>query len=78
MSKKHRIPKPVTSGIADVPVIMQYENQESGAVSLSMILGYYGKWLAGGTVKEDVGQKIPTRWAFVGFTWSLSYRICAI
>ena len=55
MSKKHRIPKPVTSGIADVPVIMQYENQESGAVSLSMILGYYGKWLAGGTVKEDVG-----------------------
>ena len=55
MSKKHSIPKPVTSGIADVPVIMQYENQESGAVSLSMILGYYGKWLAGGTVKEDVG-----------------------
>lgn len=55
MSKKQTIPKPVTSGIADVPVIMQYENQESGAVSLSMILGYYGKWLAGGMVKEDVG-----------------------
>ncbi len=55
MSKDHRIPKPVTKGIADVPVIMQYENQESGAVSLSMVLGYYGKWIAGGTVKEDVG-----------------------
>ncbi len=55
MSKEHRIPKPITKGIADVPVIMQYENQESGAVSLSMILGYYGKWLAGGKVKEDVG-----------------------
>ena len=55
MSKEHRIPKPVTKGVADVPVIMQYENQESGAVSLSMVLGYYGKWLAGGTVKEDVG-----------------------
>ena len=55
MSKKQAIPKPVTSGIADVPVIMQYENQESGAVSLSMVLGYYGKWLAGGKVKEDVG-----------------------
>ncbi|MBP5163370.1 MAG: ATP-binding cassette domain-containing protein [Spirochaetales bacterium] len=55
MSKKQAIPKPVTNGIADVPVIMQYENQESGAVSLSMILGYYGKWLAGGKVKEDVG-----------------------
>ncbi len=55
MSKDRAIPKPITKGIADVPVIMQYENQESGAVSLSMVLGYYGKWLAGGEVKADVG-----------------------
>ncbi len=55
MKRDQTVPKPIRNGIADVPVIMQYENQESGAVSLSMVLGYYGKWLAGGKVKEDVG-----------------------
>ena len=55
MSRERKIPQPITNGIADVPVIMQYENQECGAVSLSMVLGYYGKWLTTGKVKEDVG-----------------------
>ena len=55
MSRERKIPEPVRNGIADVPVIMQYENQECGAVSLSMVLGYYGKWLPAGKVKEDVG-----------------------
>ena len=55
MSKKQRIPQPIDHGVADVPVITQYENQECGAVSLSMVLGYYGKWLPAGEVKEDVG-----------------------
>ena len=55
MKKNQKIPQPIHTGVARVPVIMQYENQECGAVSLSMILGYYGKWIPTGEVKEDVG-----------------------
>ena len=49
------VPQPVKSGVAKVPVIMQYENLECGAVSLAMILGYYGKWIPTGEVRADTG-----------------------
>ena len=53
--KKQRIPEPVKTGRAKVPVIIQFENLECGAVSLCMVLGYYGKWLPPGQVRGDTG-----------------------
>ena len=43
---KTKVKKPKLKGIAKVPMIMQMEMVECGAASLSMILAYYGKWLA--------------------------------
>ena len=48
--KTLKIPSPVKNGVADVPMIMQYELLECGGVSLCMVLGYYGKWLPSGKV----------------------------
>ena len=53
-SKKYST-SPVKNGVAKVPVIMQYENLECGAVSLAMVLGYYGKWIEPGNVRADTG-----------------------
>ncbi len=49
------IRKPVTKGVAGVPVIMQLEALECGAACLCMILAYYGKWLPLEQVREDCG-----------------------
>ncbi|MCR5627695.1 MAG: NHLP family bacteriocin export ABC transporter peptidase/permease/ATPase subunit [Lachnospiraceae bacterium] len=52
---KHKIKSPVRKGEAKVPVIMQLEELECGAASLSMILAYYGKWIPLEQVRQDCG-----------------------
>lgn len=49
------IKKPVTKGVASVPVIMQLEALECGAAALTMILAYYGKWVPLEQVRADCG-----------------------
>ena len=50
-----KIKKPVTKGIAKVPVVMQLEALECGAASLAMILAYYDKWIPLEQVRSDCG-----------------------
>lgn len=50
-----KIKKPVTKGVAKVPVVMQLEALECGAASLCMILAYYNKWIPLEQVREDCG-----------------------
>ena len=50
-----RIKKPITKGVAKVPVVMQLEALECGAASLCMILAYYGKWIPIEQVREGCG-----------------------
>ena len=47
--------KPVTKGIAKVPVVMQLEALECGAASLTMVLAYYDKWIPLEQVRSDCG-----------------------
>ena len=47
--------KPITKGVAEVPVIMQLEALECGAACLCMILAYYNKWIPLEQVREDCG-----------------------
>lgn len=51
--KKHL--HPLKEGVAKTPIIMQLENLECGAASLSMILAYYGKWIPLEKVRADCG-----------------------
>ncbi len=37
--------KPVSKGVAKVPMVMQMESLECGAACLTMVLAYYGKWV---------------------------------
>jgi hypothetical protein len=50
-----RIRKPVCSGTAKVPVVMQMETLECGAASLCMVMAYYGKWVPLEQVRKDCG-----------------------
>ena len=50
-----QIKKPVTGGIAKVPVILQLEALECGAACLAMILAYYGKWVPLEQTRVDCG-----------------------
>ena len=52
---KKEIKKPKTKGVANVPLIMQLEALEGGAASLSMVMAYYGKWVALEQVRVDCG-----------------------
>jgi len=47
--------KPITKGVAKVPVIMQMEALECGAASLAMVMAYYGKWIPLEQVRYDCG-----------------------
>ena len=47
--------KPISSGVANVPVIMQMEALECGAACLAMVLAYYGKWISLEQVRTDCG-----------------------
>lgn len=50
-----KIKKPVTRGVARVPVVMQMEALECGAASLTMVLAYYGRWIPLEKVRYDCG-----------------------
>ena len=50
-----KIKKPITKGVAKVPVVMQLEALECGAASLCMIMAYYDKWIPLEQVREDCG-----------------------
>ena len=50
-----KIKKPITKGVAKVPVVMQLEALECGAASLCMVLAYYNKWIPLEQVREDCG-----------------------
>lgn len=51
--KKTKQPK--TKGVANTPIIMQLEALECGAASLTMVMAYYGKWVALEQVRVDCG-----------------------
>ena len=55
MSSGKNISRPIRTGVANVPMIMQFEILDCGAISLLMILGYYGKWLKSGDVRALTG-----------------------
>ena len=53
--KKAAIRRPVTKGVAKVPVVMQLEALECGAASLAMVMAYYGKWVPLEQVRSECG-----------------------
>lgn len=56
MAKKEKKIMPVSGNkVAKVPVVMQLEALECGAASLTMILGYYQKWIPLDKVRTDCG-----------------------
>ena len=50
-----KVKKPVTKGVARVPVIMQLEALECGAAALAMVMAYYEKWVPLEKVRVDCG-----------------------
>ena len=53
--RTYPLKKPVTGGVARVPVVMQMEALECGAASLAMVMAYYGKWVPLEQVRLDCG-----------------------
>ena len=51
----HKKKKPITKGVAHVPVVMQMEALECGAACLCMLMAYYGKWIPLEQVRADCG-----------------------
>lgn len=52
---KSKIKKPVSKGVAKVPVIMQLEELECAAASLAMVAAYYGRWVTLEQARYDCG-----------------------
>jgi NHLM bacteriocin system ABC transporter peptidase/ATP-binding protein len=50
-----KMKKPISKGMAKVPVVMQMEALECGAAALTMILAYYGRWVPLEQVRKDCG-----------------------
>lgn len=55
MRRHTKIPQPKTSGVANVPVVMQLEVLECGAASLTMIMNYYQMWIPLEQARVDCG-----------------------
>ena len=55
MASDKKIRRPVTRGVAKVPVVMQMEALECGAASLTMVLAYYDMWIPLEQVRADCG-----------------------
>ena len=55
LKKMKKVMKPVSKGVAKVPVVMQMEALECGAASLAMVMAYYGKWVPLEQVRVDCG-----------------------
>lgn len=53
--KKGKVKRPLTKGVAKVPVVMQMEALECGAASLAMVCAYYGKWIPLEQIRVDCG-----------------------
>ena len=49
------VKKPLTKGVAKVPVVMQLEALECGAAALAMIMAYYNLWVPLEQVRLDCG-----------------------
>ena len=49
------VKRPLTKGVAKVPVVMQLEALECGAAALAMIMAYYNKWVPLEQVRLDCG-----------------------
>ena len=54
-SGTRNIKRPVTRGVAKVPVILQLEALECGAACLAMVMAYYGKWVPLEQARIDCG-----------------------
>ena len=54
-NKKVKIKRPLTKGVAKVPIVMQMEALECGAASLAMICAYYNKWIPLEQIRVDCG-----------------------
>lgn len=54
-NKKVKIKRPLTKGVAKVPVVIQMEALECGAASLAMICAYYNKWIPLEQIRVDCG-----------------------
>lgn len=52
-STNRKIKKPLSAGVAKVPVVMQMEALECGAACLTMVMAYYDKWITLEQVRED-------------------------
>lgn len=49
------VKKPVNTGRAHVPIVMQMEALECGAAALAMVMAYYNKWIPLEQVRLDCG-----------------------
>ena len=52
---RNTIKRPVSKGVAKVPVVMQMEALECGAACLAMVMAYYDKWVPLAQVRVDCG-----------------------
>ena len=50
-----KVIRPLSKGVAKVPVIMQMEALECGAACLAMVMAYYEKWVPLEQVRLDCG-----------------------
>ena len=52
---RNTLKRPVSNGVAKVPIGMQLEALECGAACLAMVMAYYDKWVPLAQVRVDCG-----------------------